>query len=245
MKETLNDGVFAVPGGLLWLERSRSVVAADVHFGYEEVIGGALPLWSTPECVATLCNAARELRAEEIVLLGDVIHGAAMSSGAAELVSGGLRRLRRQARLVLIAGNHEGKSRGAAVLGETHEEIERQGWILSHGDRPALRARVIIGHLHPSLHLGSNQSAPAFLSAQRLIVVPALTPYSHGLDVRSDACLAALASWGIACADVEVVASSASRLFRFGSLASLRSGAASARGSNQGRFRRKFLRPDR
>ena len=70
----LAPGVFALPGRLLWLEGSRALVAADAHLGYEDVIGGALPLWSTSEIAATLCRTAAELGAREIVLLGDALH---------------------------------------------------------------------------------------------------------------------------------------------------------------------------
>jgi len=241
----LTPGVFALPPGLVWLEHSRTLIAADVHFAYEDVIGGALPLWSTAESAATLAIAAQQQGAREIVLLGDIIHGAMMSEGAALGVMGAIDSLREHAILTLIAGNHEGASRGAAVLGTTHENLERDGWLLIHGDRPpTVGTRSIIGHLHPSLHLGGGASVPAFLAARDVIVVPALTPYSPGLDVLSDACLSALAPWNADRRRLCVVAASGDRVFPFGSLSALR-GMMRRPSPGGRRFRRKYLRSDR
>ncbi len=227
----LLPGASALAPGVLWLHASRAILAADVHLGYEDVIGGALPTWSTPEIIGTLLVAARRMQAREIVLLGDVIHGSRMSEGAARAVREGLDSLRAVAQLTLVAGNHEGRTRGAAVLGETVEFAERDGWLLLHGDKPSL-ARSIIGHLHPSLALGGGTGAPAFLASNRIIVLPALTPYSGGLDVLSDACLQALRPFGIETRrDLHVVAAAGELLYPFGSLSELRKV-------------RKWLRPD-
>ena len=241
---SVGAGVSALGGGLLWLEKTRSLIAADVHLGYEEVIGGALPLWSTAPSVTSLSEAAKAIGAAEIVLLGDVIHGATLSAGARRRIRDALRTLRTFARVELIAGNHEGKSRGTAVLGSTHEKLVRDDWLLLHGDRPTLTGRAIIGHLHPSLHLGGEQSVPVFLASRQLIVVPALTPYSRGLDVRSDECLRALNAWNLRAKDVQVVAASRADLFVLGTLSTLRTGFDRA-APPRNRFRRKFLQPDR
>lgn len=173
-------GVSAVAPGVLWLHASRTIVAADVHFGYEDVIGAALPMWSTGEIVRVLLDAVKRLQPREIVLLG-----------------------------------------------ETAEFAYRDGWLLLHGDKPPRGAqlydRCIIGHLHPSLPLAARESAPAFLAADRLVVVPALTPYSCGLNVCSDDCLRALQTFGVRSRrGVRVVAAAQDVLYPFGELAQLR-----------------------
>ncbi len=220
----LADGVVALAAGFALLARSRVLLVADAHFGYEDVIGGgaALPLWSTAEMTASIAIAAQRNAVVEIVFLGDVIHGSRMSDGAIAIVADALAELRAIAPLTFVAGNHEGRSRGSTILGATVERCERDGWLLIHGDKPGpLGARAIIGHLHPSLHLGGDASVPAFLGGERIVVVPALTPYSRGLDVLSDECLAALAPWNARRADLHVVAATSERVFPFGTLAAL------------------------
>lgn len=215
----LVPGVSALPSGLLWLHAARTLVAADVHFGYEDVIGGALPMWSTPEITGTLLAAARRMEAAEIVLLGDVIHGSRMNEGAARAVRESLDALRTAAQLTLVAGNHEGRSRGASILGDTVEFVQRDGWLLLHGDKPVEGERRIIGHLHPSFGLGGGMSAPAFLASPRLVVVPAMTPYSRGLDVFSNACMNALVPFGIESRrELHVVVAAGDLLYPFGAL---------------------------
>ena len=243
----LADGVLALPGGFALLTGSRALVCADAHLGYEDVMGGggALPLWSTAEITASIALAARRHDVREIVFLGDAIHGAGLSEGAARTVVAALDVLRGQATVTVVAGNHEGRTRGAGVLGSTVEMCVRDGWALMHGDKPEAGAeRTMIGHLHPSLHLGGGATAPAFLAAPGLVVVPALTPYSPGLDVTGDACLAALAPWNVTRRDLHVVAATAERVFPFGALSALRGALyAPGHGASPPQHRRRYLRP--
>ena len=244
----LADGVLALPGGFAFLAASRILVCADAHLGYEDVIGGgaALPLWSTAEIAASIAIAAQRHDAREIVFLGDAIHAAGLSEGAARVVRASLASLREQARVTIVAGNHEGRTRGVAILGATVESCERDGWTLIHGDRPETnsgRARTMIGHLHTALRLGADRSVPAFLAAPTLVVVPALAPYSLGLDVTGEDCLDALAPWGVARRDVHVVAATAERVFPFGTLSALRGALYLAPREGSSSRRRRHLRP--
>jgi metallophosphoesterase superfamily enzyme len=245
----LSDGIDAVAPGLLWMRETRTLVAADAHLAYEDVIGGALPTWSTNDAIDALISAARSFGAREILFLGDIIHGSRMSEGAAREVQHGLERLRAIATVTLVAGNHEGRTRGFDVLGETAEYAERSGWLLVHGDKPSTAGRVIIGHLHPSVRSGGT-SAPAFLAGTGVIVVPALTPYSDGLNVCGDDCFEALEAFGVRSrADLQVVAATPELVYPLGSLAGLRQELLRPVTGNAGPtrygYRRKFLRPDR
>jgi metallophosphoesterase superfamily enzyme len=241
----LADGVVALVPGLAFLPASRVLVCADAHLGYEDVVGGALPLWSTTEISETIAIAAQRHGASEIVFLGDVIHGSGMSEGAARTVIAALASLREYARVTFVAGNHEGRTRGVAILGETVEGCVRDGWTLVHGDR-SLRVgtRAMIGHLHPSLHLGGGTSAPCFLGARDFIVVPALTPYSRGLDVLGADASAVLASWNVTGSDVHVVATTADRLYPFGALSALRATMNAPADRPMRAYKRRFLRSD-
>lgn len=217
----LAAGVCALAPGLAWLPLTRTLVVADAHLGYEEAVGGALPLWSTAETAVTLRHAAQRTGAREIAFIGDVVHGSALSAGATRAIGAFLAALREVAVVTLIAGNHEGRDRAATVLGATVESAERDGWLLVHGDRPRPGRRAIVGHLHPSLRLGATVTAPAFLACEQLVVVPALTPYSPGLDILSHDCTDALRRWGVRRRDTHVVVVNDERLFPFGSLAAL------------------------
>ncbi len=229
----LGGGAHALPGGLLWLEATASLVVADLHLAYEEAIGGALPLWSLDESRTALEDACAAHGARELILLGDVVHGTRLSEGAAARVTATIRRLRRLCTLTIVAGNHEGATRGAELLGECVEEVERSGMLLHHGDRPRLSGfRHVIGHLHPSIALGGDRSVPAFLVAPEAIVLPAASSYSRGLNVLGRDCRAAIAVYGARAGSTDVIAATASHCYPFGSIASL------ARAARELRFAR-------
>ena len=240
----LQRGIVALPRGLLWLERARALVVADAHLAYEEVIGGALPLWSTQEALVELTEAIERTGATELIFLGDIIHASTMSEGAASVVASTLARLREQCAVTLVAGNHEGRTRGVAVLGATVSWVERDGWRLVHGDDPAHAAvRCIVGHLHPAIALGGGRSVPVFLASSHLIVVPAYTPYSAGLNVLSASCAQALHAFACHPRDCTVVASSIESLYPFGTLSTLKS--AMRPGTPPSRYARTRLQADR
>jgi len=239
-------GIVALPSGAAWMPASRTLIVADAHLGYEDVVGGALPLWSTSEIFALLTLLARRLDAQEIVFLGDIVHAAQMSEGAARVVGCGLEALRAEARLTLIAGNHEGRTRGSAILGETVDAIERDGFLLVHGDRPSpLGTPTVIGHLHPSLRLAGGHTVPAFVGTPRLVVLPAMTPYSSGLDVCSDAFAGAVGLRGVDADDADVVAACADRLFPFGRIGPLKDLLRQPTPVRRSPYRKRILRPDR
>ena len=219
----LAEGGVALAAGVAWMPATRTLIAADAHLAYEEVVGGALPLWGTDELVARLTLAVRAAGAREIVFLGDIVHGPRMSEGAVRRVREALDQLRAEAEVTLVAGNHEGRSKAFAVLGATVANVERDGWLLVHGDGPAeLGRRAIIGHLHPSLRLAAGATAPAFVGSEALVVLPALNPYSSGLDLLSEDFGNAIGLWNVRPRDAHAVVLGGDLLYPFGSLATLR-----------------------
>ncbi|GAC1303599.1 MAG: hypothetical protein NVSMB21_02960 [Vulcanimicrobiaceae bacterium] len=94
--------------------------------------------------------------------------------------------------------------------------------------------------------MGGGATAPAFVASERLVCVPALTPYSSGLDVLCDDFARAIGGWAVTRRDAHVVAIGGDRVFPFGSLATLRTtlgrGAATSRAPVT--LRRRHLRGD-
>ena len=85
---------------------------------------------------------------------------------------------------------------------------------------------------------------PAFLAAPALVVVPALTPYSTGLDIFSDACIAALAPYDMRRGDLHVVAATSERVFPFGTLSRFREALRAPQHPKARGYFRKTLRGD-
>jgi metallophosphoesterase superfamily enzyme len=224
----LAPGVFARADGLLFITSSRTLVAADLHLGYEECIGAALPLWSIAETARKLKVAIAKTQARELVLLGDIVHGTRMSEGASRCVISLLDHWRTLANVVAVAGNHEGRGRGRELLGHTVESVDRAGWHLTHGDIPGDKPsrlnprRSIIGHVHPSVRLSPSMSAPAFVYSASLIALPAQTPFSPGLHVASREAQQAFSPWLAYGERARAVIVSRGRLLELGALEDVR-----------------------
>lgn len=243
---TIAPGVRAIAPGFAFIEATRTLVTADTHFGYEDAIGSALPAWSTDEMVATLLLAIRRSDATELVILGDIVHAPRLSEGMATRVRSALETLRAECTLTLIEGNHEGRGRANAIVGETHDFVERAGWTLLHGDKAHPSGRAMIGHLHPSLPLAAGHTAPAFLVSPTVIVVPALTPYSPGLSATSRECLNALRTFGVrSFGELQLTACMPERLYAFGSIGAMLDVLRTPAADDRNRFKRRILRPDR
>jgi metallophosphoesterase superfamily enzyme len=98
--------------------------------------------------------------------------------------------------------------------------------------------------LHPSVR-SDGTTAPVFLAGERIIVVPALTPYSEGLDVCGDDCFEALQAFGVTSrGELQVVATTEELVYPLGSVSGLRQELRRP-SQPQHHYRRKFLRPDR
>jgi len=242
----LTPGVRAFAPGVAFIEATQTLVTADAHFGYEEAIGSALPAWSTRDMLAILLKAIRETNAQELAILGDIVHTSRLSEGMAARVREVLNELRHVCRLHLIAGNHEGRGRARDILGDTQDALERDGWTLVHGDVPVQAGRTMIGHIHPSLSLDSRKTVPAFLATPSLIVLPALTPYSPGLSATSAECLRALRAFGVTSfRNVRLTACMPDRLYEFGSVGALLDVLSEPHEEDRSRPRWPVLRPDR
>ena len=70
--------------------------------------------------------------------------------------------------------------------------------------------------------MGGDASVPVLLGGERLIVAPALTPYSPGLDVRSENCARAVLAFGTRIDGMIAVACGEDRVYPFGSVGSLK-----------------------
>ncbi len=103
-----------------------------------------------------------------------------------------LRFLRERTEPVVVRGNHDNFL--ATILGDLriplHDRYDLGGCTFVHGheDVQAL-GTIVIGHEHPAVKLrdtlGATVSVPAFLVADRLVVLPAFSPLALGVDVAS------------------------------------------------------------
>lgn len=188
---TLHPGLQAHPSGCVWHPDTRTLFAADLHLGYawaQRRRGELAPLVAG-ETEARLRAALAELAPRELVLLGDIVHAPRPAPEEWVAIQAALGEFGRAVeRLTLVAGNHD---RGFAW--PTADAWRSGGLLAVHGHRlPEAAEResslCLYGHWHPAVSLrdaaGARHRLRAFLVSDRAIVLPALSAFAAGLDVR-------------------------------------------------------------
>ena len=178
------------------LRDERTVVISDLHLGFEAALaeqGVSIPRFQRKVILERLGAMLDRTKAEQVVVAGDFKH--AFSKNLVDEwveVKQVLRFLKDRAMPILVRGNHDNYL--ATILGDLglalHDRADIGGYTIVHGheDVPSL-GPIIMGHEHPAVklrdELGATVSVPAFLLAERLIVLPAFSPLALGVDVSS------------------------------------------------------------
>jgi metallophosphoesterase superfamily enzyme len=165
----------------LYLAAERTLVLADIHWGYADShrrAGHLLPLWGNAELARRLNRLLAHYRPRRMIWLGDSLHTAA----AAPLAEQFLATIPREVEVIILAGNHD----RAWPLAETHE-FRLGACLFHHGDRPREIEPgwiEIIGHIHPAISLGDGAGlrlkVPALVEGPSRLILPSFSEWSSG-----------------------------------------------------------------
>ena len=172
----------------LLLEATRTLVVADLHWGYAEshrAAGNLLPAWGDDEIETTLRALLRDYSPAELIWLGDSLHTSRTApssrAGAEAFIASS------PCPVHVVAGNHDARW---ALAGAG--PLVRGRFILHHGDQhlpaelaPPADATEIIGHHHPAyVHrdgAGARLKLPALVQSPSRIILPAFSPWAAGV----------------------------------------------------------------
>ena len=168
----------------LYHRRECWLAVADVHFGYElsqRAAGALFPLWGMDSIESRLGALLADFCPERLIIVGDFVHDRAAREPALALLG----RLRTQAEVVLLAGNHDRYAFGPA---EARPWYITDKFCFHHGDGTAPAEGAgrweIIGHHHPAGTLrdgaGLALKLPAFVQTESRWVLPAFSPWAAG-----------------------------------------------------------------
>lgn len=171
---------------LFWPARGRLLIA-DLHLGKGDVFRAAgipLPSGGTAYDLARLDRLIAATGADELWVLGDLLHGAIHHARWRE----GWDRWRDAhagLRIAALRGNHDRHRDAAGLQIEALGESMADGDILMrHEPCPHPARHVIAGHLHPALRLpGVRRTLPGFWLRPRLTVLPAFSAFTGGHPV--------------------------------------------------------------
>ncbi len=179
------------PAGTLWLEASRTLLAADLHLEKGSAFaarGQMLPPYDTAETLARLERETDALNPARIVLLGDSFHDGGGEARLSDCDAARLRALARGRTLVWVVGNHDADG-PRHLPGEVVEHLMIGRLILRHEPHPGPRAEAA-GHLHPAAKVaarGRRVRRRCFITDGERVVLPAFGAYAGGLNVRDPA----------------------------------------------------------
>ena len=124
----IEPGWWLSSGRALFLEAEKTLVVAEIHWGFADShrrVGNLLPLWGNAETAQRLCQLLEFYRPARMIWLGDSLH----TSGSAEAAEEFLSAYAPQ-EMIVLRGNHDRK--WSRITGD-HFQLGR--CFFHHGDR--------------------------------------------------------------------------------------------------------------
>jgi hypothetical protein len=181
----IQPGVWLDSRLALWFAAERSLVIADLHWGYaasHRARGHLVPWWGDDEIERRLLALIAAYQPAEMIWLGDIVHAAEGSARAEAFLRNA------PIPITLVAGNHDRRWRGA-----TAKSVTRGNRFFHHGDAALAvpeGAVEVIGHHHPAVSwsdgAGTHLKLPALVTSSRRLVLPAFSPWAAGAAWISD-----------------------------------------------------------
>ncbi|MBA3939718.1 MAG: phosphoesterase [Sphingopyxis sp.] len=176
---------------LFW-PRHGALIVADLHLekgSWYAAHGQPLPPYDSHDTLDRLARLAAQTGARAIWCLGDSFHDRDAASRIVPAVADRLHRQAAAAKLVWIAGNHDGLT-GGGWGGEVADEMVVDGIVLRHQSDPAEVRPEISGHFHPKLRRnvrGRHVARACFAGDDRRLILPAFGSLTGGLDAADPA----------------------------------------------------------
>lgn len=164
----------------LYLAAERTLVVADIHWGYAQShrqAGNLLPMWGNEEIARRLRRLLGHYHPRRMIWLGDSLHTSAASDDAEKF----LHEIE-PLEVVIVAGNHD----RAWPRADRHEY--RLGpWLFHHGDRAREKEGElieVIGHIHPAISwsdgAGLRLKMPVVVQGPHRLILPSFSDWSAG-----------------------------------------------------------------
>jgi len=179
----------------VWWESERTLIVADVHLGKAASFrrgGIPIPSGTTDTDLARLTRLVDELKAESLVVVGDLVHDRRGLTAELRQSVAAWRRRHKSLGWRVVVGNHDRKA------GELPPEwnVENAGdeltvgpFVLRHEPVPSPAGYVLSGHIHPSVALcdvaaRSRLRLPCFWFGPKVGVLPAFGRFTGTHTVR-------------------------------------------------------------
>lgn len=194
----IHDNIYAIETAL-YLKKEKTLVLADLHFGYEESLlrqGVLVPKTQYKLMMEQLKRILTKCKCENIVLNGDVKHefGRITRQEWVDVNSFLDFCSEHFKEVIVVKGNHDPILKFIINKRNIQEikELKIGNVLITHGDYipSKLNEVILIGHEHPAItlkHEAKQEKYKCFLKGRFkdkiLIVQPSFTPLVEGSDV--------------------------------------------------------------
>jgi uncharacterized protein len=184
--------VVALPQALLYLPRSKTLVASDLHFEKGSAFaakGALLPPFDTSETLTRLEAVIDALRPQTLIALGDSFHDVLADTRLHESDKTRLLALSASLNAIWIEGNHDPEV-PSWLHGPRCANLTHDGLHFTHEPSGTIAGEVA-GHLHPCARVtgksGRSLRRRCFVSDGRTLIMPAFGAFTGGLSITDAA----------------------------------------------------------
>lgn len=193
------ERVDLLPCRAAYWERTRTLIAADLHLGKCETMRSAglpIPLGVIERDLARLAAAIVETNAQRVLIVGDLLHhGLGLTPQIISSVADWRQREADDVAIEVVPGNHD-RALGAVATEwrmRVLDEVVREGpFVFVHDPASEVSARDGVlwsGHVHPMVRLvgpGDSIGLPCFVVGERAVVLPAFSEFTGGVYVSAE-----------------------------------------------------------
>lgn len=193
LKTTLQgQSVVLMPERAMLIERSRTLLVADVHLGKDtafRIAGIPIPGDATADSLARLSSALERSEARRLIFLGDLVHARTSLDAMTISTIQAWREGHLGIEMLLVPGNHDARS-GALPpelkIDTTADELIEPPFVFKHYPEASPNGYALAGHIHPAIRLAGRgrqkERVPCFLFRAEYGLLPAFGTFTGGAD---------------------------------------------------------------
>lgn len=174
-----------LPDRAVWWPARRALLVADVHLGKGAVFrraGLAVPTGGSADDIARLDALVASHGAEELIVLGDLVHGRTHADEPAVRALAAWRLRRPSLAVRVVRGNHDRHGvDGLHGLVEWIDDPSIVGpLVLRHTPEPHAHGPVLAGHMHPVMRLPDGLRVAVFWQQAHGLTLPSFGRFTGG-----------------------------------------------------------------
>ncbi|MGB5421876.1 MAG: ligase-associated DNA damage response endonuclease PdeM [Desulfobacterales bacterium] len=196
--EKLGQCLVLLPERAVYWKQAKMLIVADSHFGKAQVFrnsGIPIPGGTTAEDIGRLSSLMERLQPDELLVLGDLMHGRIDGGRNFLATIDTWRRRWTGVLLTLVTGNHDlraGPPPAPFRLDRIVAHHDAGPFVFRHkpGETTTRSRYTIAGHVHPAVFVSGKgrqkETLPCFCFGERRALLPAFGSFTGNQVIRPE-----------------------------------------------------------